>query len=168
MWCKKCKGEYVDGITTCPKCGIALVEEPQIDLEKTQEKPKKNASDNIRETFLVNTSSIVKLAYITSLLNEMKIKYRVLEKDVGQYLSIIHGRNYIGKSVYVEEDRIKDAREVIDSYKAEDLIEDELKSPAEVKKKKVAVFAGVILFVLIGCIFRCYNGLKNNINRIHQ
>lgn len=113
MWCKKCRGEYIEGITTCPKCGIALTEEPQITIDKIKKKTKKSVSANIKETFLVNTSSMVKLAYVTSQLNKMAIKYRVLEKDAGQYLSIRHGRSYMGKSVYVEEDRIKEASEVI-------------------------------------------------------
>lgn len=152
-WCKKCKGEYIDGITTCPKCGIALTEEPQIDLEKSKKKPKKNVSASIREMFLVNTSSMVKLAYVTSLLNEMGIKYRVLEKDVGQYLSIRHGRNYIGKSVYVEEYRIKEASEVIDSYMAEVLIEDELKSPIKVSNNKIKAFNTIFIIIFIMNLF---------------
>lgn len=124
MWCEKCKGEYVEGITTCPKCGIALTEEPQTDRairkrQKQRFKSLKEQSKNYKETFLVNSSSLIEYNYITTNLKNMGITYRTAEEGAGNYLSILHGKSFTGSSIYVDAARLDEAKEVLNSLEAE-------------------------------------------------
>ena len=152
-WCRQCKSEYREGITACYKCGVPLVDELTNPEEGKAGKLKSKPYE--REVFLVNVMSIVELTYITSMLDENDIGYRVLEKDAGQYLSIRHGRSYFGKSIYVKESQLKQAKEVVDSYRTQFEKQEELESSIEtVKSKKRAVFSGITLvIIIIGAIF---------------
>lgn len=124
MWCEKCKGEYIDGITECPKCGVALTEEPQTarairKRQKQRFKRLKEQSKNYKEAFLVNSSSLIEYNYITTNLENMGITYRAVEEGAGNYLSILHGKSFAGCSIYVDKTKLDEARELLNTLEAE-------------------------------------------------
>ena len=138
-WCPNCKEEYRDGFTVCIECGAELVDELALDSKETKrvmqgKTVRKIASrDNtysfemaelrkepLEEVFLVNVSDTVQLAYITSMLKENGIEHRVIEEDIGQYMSFIFGRSFVGKSLFVAKEDYDEAALIVKSFKAED------------------------------------------------
>ncbi len=153
-WCPNCSGEYIDGVTTCYKCNVDLVDEP-VEMPAEEIASERNKKPFEKEVFLVNVNSVVELAYITSMLENMNIHFRVIEKDIGQYLSIRHGKSYLGKSIYVEEGQLETAQEADDSFKAQFEKHEELDLLVNMDKtKRRRVFAGIVLVIIIfGLIF---------------
>lgn len=184
-WCEKCKGEYIDGIATCPKCGITLTEEPQTNRairkrQKQKLKRLKEENKNYKEAFLVNTNSLVEFNYITTNLQNMGISYRAIEEGSGQYLSILHGKSFVGSSVYVDEARLDEAKEVLNSLESEQEeyepilnntsdgeIEEEKKEAQEygepskgVKLFKKAFRIVVVIIVAVFVVVMLYSAIK--------
>ena len=115
-FCPKCKSEYRDGFTKCSDCGsdlIEIVNEPE--LSNTNH----NNVHSVREVFLLNILDTVEWSYITSLLQEANIPFRSIYEYTGQYLQILHGRNFLGRNIYVRESDYLQAIKIVKSYKSE-------------------------------------------------
>lgn len=67
--------------------------------------------------FLVNLSGPVEISFLTSMLEEQGIPYRLMEADIGQYLSIMQGVSFFGKDVYVSARDLGRAAEIVKVYK---------------------------------------------------
>lgn len=109
-WCPKCGAEYREGFAVCDECGVKLVSKR--DGEGTAVGPFEG------EALLVNVNDPVQLSYITSMLEQEDIPYRVMEEEAGQYLSIIFGKSYFGANIYVGKGDYERAAEILKSYKA--------------------------------------------------
>lgn len=109
-WCPKCNTEYRKGVAVCDDCGAKLVNER--DGDKLTDEPFEG------ETLLINVNDPVQLSYITSMLEEQGIPYRVIEEGAGQYLSLIFGKSYYGANIYVGKDDYEKAADILASYKA--------------------------------------------------
>lgn len=126
-WCPKCKTEYRDGFTHCNDCGAELVDETENRPEEEKDRHARIKKEQkiqtkieyIEEALLVNVNNEVETAYITSMLEQEGIAYRMVDEDVGQYLSIVHGRSFLGKNIYVSAEDIDKANKIMDSYKTD-------------------------------------------------
>lgn len=159
--CPKCKTEYRDGFTTCADCGASLEEHAAIINETAQSsKNERKAAESgwqpADERFLANFNEVVELSYVTSMLDDARIPYRIIAKDVSDYLQIMHGSSYLGSCLYVNAKDYEAAREIIDSLKAPVVPEDELapeeKSFSSIKKhiaQGAFLLFLIILFILI-------------------
>ena len=120
-----------------PDCGAALVEEIALtEAERKQllskEQRKRRVPDrkgreapsvisngeyrSITEARAAYVTDRIELMYITSMLDEAGIRYRVAAEDAGQYLQILHGRSYIGSIIYVGADDLEEAKRIAQSY----------------------------------------------------
>ncbi len=159
--CPKCKTEYRDGFTMCPDCGVPLEEpvlenSPQTESQEKQRDVIAQYGEDVDERFLANFNGVVELSYVTSMLDDARIPYRIIAKDVSDYLQIMHGSSYLGSCLYVNEKDYEAAREIIDSLKAPVVPEDELapeeKSFSSIKKhiaQGAFLLFLIILFILI-------------------
>jgi len=124
-WCPRCKSEYRDGFTICHYCDVKLVDKLP-EPEKNNDQVEKESVGKVKpqpelenEVPLTTVDEEIKYIYITSQLEEMGILYRVMERGVGQYLTIYLGASYIGKTIYVERKDYTRALEVVYSFSAE-------------------------------------------------
>lgn len=159
--CPKCKTEYRDGFTMCPDCGAPLEEpvlenSPQTESQEKQRDVIAQYGEDVDERFLANFNGVVELSYVTSMLDDARIPYRIIAKDVSDYLQIMHGSSYLGSCLYVNAKDYEAAREIIDSLKAPVVPEDELapeeKSFSSIKKhiaQGAFLLFLIILFILI-------------------
>lgn len=76
-------------------------------------KPQPELGDEVP---LITVDSQVKLVYITSILEAENIPYRVMERGVGQYISIYMGTSFMGKTIYVDEKNLEPALKIASSY----------------------------------------------------
>lgn len=180
-WCPQCRCEFEEGKKYCSDCGSELVDTLDLNEEEKKHvmlgKPlRKKRGDRantyktmfitevdskpVDEVFLVNVSSRVQLAYITSMLEQEGIAYRVAEEDIGQYLSIRHGRSYLGKNIYVKKDGYKCALGILKSLKSPVQPEDELNTNDTEPRGKSGyyiaiglVITGFIIALLFGLVF---------------
>ena len=159
--CPKCKTEYRDGFTMCADCGAPLEEpalenNPQTDLKEKKSEAIAHYGDDADERFLANFNEVVELSYVTSMLDDARIPYRIIAKDVSDYLQIMHGSSYLGSCLYVNANDYDVALEILESLKAPVEPEDEL-APEEKGlssiKKRIAqgafILFLIILFILI-------------------
>ncbi len=159
-FCPKCKAEYRDGFTVCADCGTSLEyheETPSREPESRKEKSKAviDVGRHTEEKLLVTVSDVVELSYLTSMLEDVQIPYRVMATDISGYLEIVHGRSYLGSSVYVSSSDYDEAREMLASLKAPVLPADELNSEekgTDSIKKRIAQ-AAIIVFIIVLWIF---------------
>lgn len=102
MFCPKCKCEYVEGIKVCSDCGVELVEalpeEESEELEFVEFEP------------VFSTNNIGDIALIKSLLKSENIRYYIN----GEQISLIHGGIFM--DVYVDKNKVQEARELLDSF----------------------------------------------------
>ncbi len=106
MWCPECGSEYVEGITRCAGCDVALVEELDEDAEPEGE-------DGLSE--LHQTHSVGELEAIVALLERADIPYlvqagtamNVLTRTAGLPMGVAawEGR------LWVDSRQVKEARE---------------------------------------------------------
>lgn len=107
--------------------------------------------------FLANINDAVELSYITSMLNENKIPFRLVSEDAGQYLSIIHVRSFFGRSIYVRSCDYPQAIEIVQSYRAQITPQDEQKeSPVPFKRKVGLIGIYILAYVIIGLLLLGY------------
>ena len=85
--------------------------------EESRQKNEEQINDQvIEEVLLVNTLGVVELNYISSMLEQENIQFRVVEEGVGQYLTILHGRSFVGMSIYVKKEDFEKAHEIVESF----------------------------------------------------
>ncbi len=158
--CPKCKTEYRDGFTTCADCGAPLEEPVLENSPQTESKHKKRDviaqyDDDADERFLANFNDVVDLSYVTSMLEDARIPYRIIAKDVSDYLQIIHGSSYLGSCLYVSANDYNTAREILESLKAPVVPEDELaheeKSFSSIKKN-IALGVFILFFIILSIL----------------
>lgn len=77
------------------------------------------------EALLIKTTDLIELEYITTMLREMDIAYRAIEKGAEQFVSM-HSQSSDGISIYVDQSRLEEARELLTPLGAEQLECDEL------------------------------------------
>lgn len=121
-WCPKCRNEYQKGIKECADCGAPLVSKTgksEPDRDKTVT-PLKGG-----EVFLCSLSGPVEISYITSVLDEEKIPYWMTDSDPGLSMEALMGSSFLGKDIYVGREDLKRAEEIVKSFRAEMLSEDE-------------------------------------------
>ncbi len=111
-WCPKCKIEYQEGITKCIDCGANLVDT----LSDDNGKHKAHDKEKQKDVFLVNVFGPVEFSYITSMLEEAEIPYRVSEDGSGNYMGIFLGHSFAGQNILVGEDDYDRAAEIVASY----------------------------------------------------
>lgn len=154
-WCPKCKVEYREGFTHCNDCGAELVNEPENNSKEKKDPPTKSPRINkgqnrktkiklIEEVFLVNVGNEVEIAYITSMLEQEGITYRIVEVDAGQYLRIYLGRSYYGYSVLVALQDYEKARTIVNSLKVD--VEIKNKFDVLVRKNEMLLAAKGIIW----------------------
>jgi uncharacterized Zn finger protein (UPF0148 family) len=131
LWCPNCRIEYRDGFTTCADCGAELVDEPENPKSQAVKKQGKSRVAKTKdhdtyEELLANINDVVELSYLTSMLQAAKIPYRIIAKDVSEYLQILHGRSYLGNCIYVGSGDYTQAALILNSFSAEIANVDEL------------------------------------------
>ncbi|MBT3319819.1 MAG: hypothetical protein HN948_02510 [Clostridia bacterium] len=82
------------------------------------------------EAFLVKTTDFIELDYITSMLREMGIAYKAVQVGAEQFVSM-HSQNPAGISIYVDQNRLEEARELLTSLETQQFECDELSSDAQ-------------------------------------
>ena len=100
MYCPECRSEYIDGVSKCPDCGVALVYDlpPEEDREET----------GIRYIPLVRTYSAKDIAFIHSILGGTNIRYYIRGEG------LTHLRPLAEASILmVDEKAAEDARELL-------------------------------------------------------
>ncbi len=128
--CPKCHVEYRDDYSICSDCGTALVPDARTARpessknKKSRNQPTAAAERCPGERFLANVNDAVELAYIKSALAQQDIPCRVLAEDISQYLTIIHGRSFMGVNVYIPQSMFEQACELLASYHGGSLPED--------------------------------------------
>ena len=75
------------------------------------------------EVLLVTIDNQVQYVYITSQLENENIPYRVMERDVGQYLTIYFGISYMGKTIFVDKCNFERADEIAKSMEVKEIEE---------------------------------------------
>ena len=103
MYCPGCRSEYIDGVSKCPDCGVALVDElpPEDDREDREE-------TGIRYIPLVRTYSAKDIAFIHSILGGTNIRYYIRGEG------LTHLRPLADASILmVDEKTAEDARELL-------------------------------------------------------
>jgi len=118
-WCPKCKEEYRDGFTICIECGAELVDElGTAKKERKKLKKTKLNKEKLDDVFLVNVYGPVESTYITSMLEDAGIAYRVSQEGSGQYMDILIGASFSGQNILVSKEDYERAMEIVKSYQA--------------------------------------------------
>ncbi len=122
--CPKCGTEYMNGVKKCADCGSKLVDKTEGNAEAKAEEPV-SAESSGKEVFLCNVSGPVEISYITSVLEEEGIPFWMTDSDPGLYMEALMGSSFMGKDIYVGENDLKRAAEIVESFRAEMLSENE-------------------------------------------
>ena len=106
MYCPECRSEYVDGVTKCPDCSVALTDElPPVPPE---ESPTPEEDPDIQYAPLVRTYSAKDIALIHSILDGTNIRYFI------QGENFTHVRPMADPAILmVDEETAEDARELL-------------------------------------------------------
>lgn len=111
-WCPKCRTEYRGGFATCSDCGSQLVEQ----LENEQDPM---ASSEHKWCFLTEIYSENEAGIIESLLKSCGIQVLRRDRGAGAYLRIYMGLSNLGIDLYVPDNRLEEARILIDFQSVE-------------------------------------------------
>lgn len=116
-FCPKCRAEFRDGFDICSDCNVSLVDElpseqEEISLEQAME-------------YLGTIDDLIALKYITSLLEESKINYRLSTTATTSFLKVTYGsKQYVSKDIFVEKPRLNEAMEIVVSILGEKVEEE--------------------------------------------
>lgn len=115
-YCPKCHAEYREGFTKCADCNVDLVDE----LPKAE----KHKEDKIQFEKLVHVNNNIELSYITSMLKEEGIVYRLISGRAAGVFETKKGRISPKNVIYVDKNKINEAMAIVLSI-AGDIVEDE-------------------------------------------
>ena len=105
MYCPECRSEYVDGVSKCPDCRVALVVE--LPPEGNRD-PQEVEESDARYVPLVRTFSAKDIAFIHSVLGGTGIKYYIRGEG------LTHLRPLADPAILmVDEETVEDARELL-------------------------------------------------------
>jgi hypothetical protein len=105
MYCPECVSEYVEGVTKCPDCGVALIDELPPGKSRDREPGEETG---IIYAPLVRTFSPKDIALINSVLGGTEINYYIRGEG------LTHLRPMADPAILmVEEDLQEDARELL-------------------------------------------------------
>lgn len=92
----------------------------------------KNREDKpIEEALLANVNDAVQLSYMTSMLEDAQIPYRIIAKDLSDYLQIMTGFSFMGSCIYVDINDLDEAQAILNSFNTVFSAEDELNTDDE-------------------------------------
>ena len=130
-YCPNCKAEYRDGFDKCIDCEIDLVDELPADAETQMQRQRATIGKVSPEPELgeeipiITVNDEVKFVYITSLLEQENIPFRVMQQGTGHYLSIYFGSSYMGKTIYVDKKNYEKALEIAASFNRGQILNDD-------------------------------------------
>ncbi len=159
--CPKCESEYREGYERCSECNLELVPE----LQKIQGKEYNKENSVSKWVFLINVLKDYELVNIQSILEANGIISMSQTKGSGEYIRIRMGLTYHGFNLFVPEDSLEEAREIINSFyesnNKESLYDDmELINHQNRRMKKFQILAIIInLPFLILILLFLLNGL---------
>ncbi len=78
----------------------------------------------VEEVLLANVNDTIQLSYLTSMLEDAKIPYRIIAKDASDYLQIMTGFSFMGSCIYVDMNDFDEAQAILDSYNSGSTAED--------------------------------------------
>jgi hypothetical protein len=137
-WCPKCGAEYYEGIKRCYDCEVDLVDkEPDMEEIKKRERKEKGHMEvvyTLDEVLLDSITDIVKYSYVTILLEQEGILYRMVEEGIGQYMEMLG--NILGKSIYIDRKDYKRAKEILDSYVPEEVPPEAYNVPDDIDEEE--------------------------------
>ncbi len=108
-YCEKCRCEYEDFVEFCCDCNSPLV-------KYDDRKEKVIKKDNIKFSLLTNCSSNNEANMLISLLESYDIQSIHKYSGSGSYLNIIHGVNYQGVDIIVNNEQLVDAKTILDTF----------------------------------------------------
>lgn len=114
-WCPKCRTEYENGFKTCNDCNADLVDELEQDKDDTDV--------NTKEVFLVSIANSIEAEIVATLLASYNIPVIKRYREAGGYLEIYMGGSTFGVDLFVPEDLLAKAKDIIDN-KQEFAVED--------------------------------------------
>lgn len=155
LTCPKCGCTYREGYEKCSDCNVELIAE----LNNTQSKEAIKVIGETKWSLLMNVLEEYELVNIMSILENHDIISMTQTKGSGEYVRIRMGSSYHGFNLFVPEDKLEYAREVITAFNVrgdeksiDEEMERELENYQEKKNKKIKLLFAMLygpLFISI-------------------
>ncbi len=147
-WCENCKEEYREGFVLCTECGGNLIAEvPKENHVGTAN----NYSGSINPCLLISISDGIQLSVIEELLEQSNIPFYKKDKECGTYLKIYMGYSVFGTDIYVDESNYNEAKNLVDTYQAEFVPENE-EIPLKEKDNRSFFVRKTIMKIFLICM----------------
>ena len=112
-WCPNCGDGYREDAKVCGWCGEALIPGPMPERE-----PEPRTGQFSGWELLCKVRATDQIALITGVLEGAQVPYMTWDQGAGQYLRIVMGLNAFGQEIYVPEDQLSQARDLLRAYYA--------------------------------------------------
>lgn len=152
LTCPKCGCTYRKGYEKCSDCNVELIAE----VNNTQSKEVVQVIGETKWSFLMNVLEEYELVNIKSILEDHDIISMTQTKGSGEYVRIRMGASYHGFNLFVPEDKLEDAREVITSFNEcsdEKSIDEEMEKELEIYQEKKSKKIKLLFAMLYGPLF---------------